>query len=225
MMSTSRFPNGITNRPKNDSVGEMGQLDATKLHTFFTDFDTYNAGDWVVSEVGVGTQALADADGGVLDVTTNTATFDQGALQTVGESFAIEAGKKTWFKSRLKLNDATQSDMVVGLQIRDTAPTVVSDGIYFSKADGNPDVSMLTRQGNSSVAVIVGSMPDDTYTELDWYYDGDTRVEGFFNGELVGALTSRIPYGVELTVSFAIRAGTTAAKVLSVDYLLVAKER
>ena len=53
-MTTTRFPNGITNVGEQSLFAELGQPAATIFHTYFEDFDYYTAGDWTVTETDAG---------------------------------------------------------------------------------------------------------------------------------------------------------------------------
>ena len=104
-MPTTNFKNGVTNITAQNILGQLKELDPTQLHTYFNDFDSYISGNWTVTETQAGaTQALANADGGVLLLTNSAADDDLNALQKVGESFKFEAGKKLFFKASLKIN-------------------------------------------------------------------------------------------------------------------------
>src|SRR5688572_27558300 len=98
MASPVRFSNGVTNVPADDPLGNMGLPDPTKWHTYFNDFDTFVVADWTITttEAGAGsaTEALTDADGGVLLITNDAADNDADFFQKVGESFLLAAGKR-----------------------------------------------------------------------------------------------------------------------------------
>jgi hypothetical protein len=105
-MSSTNFPNGLTNNTAQNILGQMVQLDPTRMHTYFNDFDIYHANEWVVTETQAGaTQALTDVDGGVLLLTNSAADDDLNTLQKVGESFKFEAGKKLFFKARFAVSE------------------------------------------------------------------------------------------------------------------------
>jgi len=136
----TRFPNGVTNATENAIFADLTVPDVTKFHTYFNDFDVYTAGDWVVTETQAGaTQALTAGDGGLLLLTNSAADDDIIVLQKTPAAFTFTAGKKTFFSARLMVSDATQSDFVVGLQVVDTTPLDVTDGVYFLKSDGRDD--------------------------------------------------------------------------------------
>lgn len=228
MLSTTRFPNGVTNVGEDSLFAAMGQLAPTKFHTYWEDFDYYTAGDWTVTETDSGaTQALADGDGGLLLITNTAADNDLAALQKKGESFRFESGKKLFFESRFKVNDATQSDVVMGLQITDTTPLDVTDGVFFIKPDDAATVNFLVEKNNTATtASAIATMADDTFIRLGFFYDGIDAVFYYVNGVLAGkSATTNLVDDEDLTISFAIQNGAAAAKTMTVDYIFVAKER
>lgn len=231
MASPTRFPGGVTTARAIATLGQFGLPDPTGWHTYFDDFDTYTAGAWVVTETQAGaTQALTDADGGVLLLTNSAADDDLNALQKVGEGFLLEAGKKAFFKARFKVSDATQSDFAIGLQITDATPLDVTDGIYFLKTDGAATMDVICRKNattGSTSATAIATVVADTYLTVGWYYDGKGALTYFVNDVQLGTLDASSTYlpDTELTVSFAIQNGEAVAKTMSVDYLLASKQR
>lgn len=227
MSSTTRFPNGVTNVGEDTIFAAMGQLAPTKFHTYWEDFDYYTAANWTVTETQAGaTQALTDGDGGLLLLTNSAADDDLVALQKVGESFRFAAGKKLWFEARLKVSDATQSDLTVGLQITDTSPLDVTDGVFFIKADGSTSVTLRVEKNNTASTATVGTMADDTFITLAFYYDGVSQVQYAVNGVVGGAVAvTNLPDDEDLTVSFALQNGEAVAKTMTVDYIFVAEDR
>jgi hypothetical protein len=227
-MTTTRFPNGITNVGEQSLFAELGQPAATIFHTYFEDFDYYTAGDWTVTETDSGaTQALTDGDGGLLLITNTAADNDLVSLQKKGESFRFESGKALFFEARFKVSDATQSDVVIGLQITDTTPLDVSDGVFFIKADGAATVNFLVEKNNTATtASSIATMANDTYIRLGFYYDGSSAVQYFVNGTYTGSsVTTNLPDDEDMTVTIAIQNGEAVAKTMTVDYVYVAKER
>ena len=227
----TRFPYGVTNVGQDTLFADMVQPDPTLFHTYFNDFDTYVAGDWTVTETDSGaTQALTAGDGGLLLITNTAADDDLVALQKNPAAFTFEAGKKTFFRARFKVSDATQSDLVIGLQVVDATPLDVTDGIYFLKADGSTNVSVICRKNattGSTSASAITTMANDTFIELGWYYDGDSKVYYEVNGNVIGSLDGSSAYlpDAAVTVSFALQNGEAVAKTMTVDYIFVAKER
>lgn len=230
-ISNTRFPYGLTNVGETDLFADMVQPDPTLFHTYFNDFDTYTAGDWTVTETDSGaTQALTAGDGGLLLITNTAADNDLVALQKNPAAFTFTAGKKTFFRCRFKVSDATQSDLIFGLQVVDTTPLDVTDGIYFLKADGAATVDFICRKNastGSTSASAVATMANDTFIELGFYYDGQSSVAYEVNGSVLGSLDASSTYlpDTTCTVSFALQNGEAVAKTMTVDYVYVAKER
>lgn len=235
-MTTSRFINGVTNNTKENILGQLKELDPTLNHTYFNDFDTYVAGDWVITTVEAGagdaTEALTNADGGVLLITNDAADDDSDFFNKVGESFKFESGKKLYFKSRFKVSDATQSDFIMGLQITDTTPLAVSDGVYFRKDDGDANLDFVViKDSSATTASAITTVSDDTYITIGFYYNGVDAVYYYagtdtLNPTLLGkSVTTNLPDDEELTISFGIQNGEAVAKTMSIDYIFVSKER
>lgn len=230
-ISNTRFPYGLTNVGETDLFADMVQPDPTLFHTYFNDFDTYTAGDWTVTETDSGaTQALTAGDGGLLLITNTAADNDLVALQKNPAAFTFTAGKKTFFRCRFKVSDATQSDIIFGLQVVDSTPLDVTDGIYFLKADGAATVDFICRKNastGSTSASAVATMANDTFIELGFYYDGQSKVAYEVNGSVLGSLDASSTYlpDTTCTVSFALQNGEAVAKTMTVDYVYVAKER
>ena len=232
-MGTTNYSKGLTNNTAQNILGQMVQLDPTRMHTFFNDFDEYHAGNWTVTETQAGaTQALTNVDGGVLLLTNSAADNDLIALQKVGESFKFEAGKKLFFKARFAVSDATESDFVIGLQITDATPLAVTDGVYFRKDDGDANLDFVViKDSTASTATAITTVVAATYITVGFYYNGVDEVvyaasTNSLNPTVLGKLAiTNLPNDEELTVSFAIQNGEAVAKTMSVDYIFVAKER
>lgn len=234
MGSPARFPGGVTTVRATNPLGEYGLPDPTRWHTYFEDFDTFTAGDWTITttEAGTGsaTEALTDADGGVLLVTNDDADNDADHFQKVGEGFLMAAGKKSVFKVRFKTSNATQTDLQFGLVITDTTPLDATDGIYFLKADDAATFVLICRKDattGSTTTAALASLSDDTWHTLAWAYDGKAEIKAFLDDVHVGSLAVSSSYlpDTELTVSFCIVNGSAGAKTLSVDYLFAAAQR
>lgn len=223
----TRFPNGVTNRVKANPLGQFLLPDPTSVHAYFEDFDYYTAADWTVTEVGVATQALTDIDGGALLVTNAAADNDSSFSQKVGESFRFASGKKLWFKTRFKVSDATQSDVVIGLQITDTTPLDVTDGVFFLKDDGDTNIDFHVEKNNTATSsTAIGTLADDTFIELAIYYDGKSEITAYVDGlPKATVATTNMPDDEDMTISFGIQNGEAVAKTMTVDYILAAKER
>ena len=162
----------------------------------------------------------------------SAADDDIVALQKVGESYKFVAGKKLFFKAKFAVSDATQSDFVIGLQITDTTPLAVTDGVYFRKNDGDANLDfVVVKDSTASTATAVATVVAATYITVGFYYNGVNEVvyaasTNSLNPTVLGKLaTTNLPDDEELTISFCIQNGEAVAKTLSVDYIFAAKER
>lgn len=197
---------------------------------WFDDFHKYTAADWTITttELGAGSasEAIGNERGGVLVITNDDADNDADFFQWTKETFKFTAGKKLMFRSRFKLSDATDSDFVMGLQITDTTPLAVSDGIYFQKDDGDTNLDFhVVKNSTATDKTAIATLANDTYVTVEFYYNG-SQISLYVNDVEVGAaVLTNVPDDEELTISFGIQNGAAAAKVLSVDYIHVLAER
>jgi hypothetical protein len=128
--------------------------------------------------------AVADADGGVLTVTTNDADNDNVFFESQGESWKFEAGKKLWMKFRFKIEDADDSDVIFGLHTTDTNPlsTAPTQRAYFVLAEGAATVTFnVDNNTTDASSSTVATLSDDTYVTLGAYYDGAGNIELYAN--------------------------------------------
>ena len=229
---TTHFTSGVTNISADGTLGKLKAPAPHKYHAYFNDFDTYLASDWTITttEDGTGsaTEALTDGDGGILLVTNAAGDNDHDFFQLVKEGFKYEAGKQLAFNIRFKTNDATQSDIVAGLQLTDTSPLDVTDGMFFLKSDGAATITFVVEKDSTQPTLdLPNSLADDTFMTLGFVYDPkDQKFHVFQNNVLAGTVVStNAPDDEEMTLSFGIQNGAAAAKTLSVDYVGGYKER
>jgi hypothetical protein len=231
MGTPTRFPGGITNAEITESLGMMGQLDPSKFHSYFNDFDTYAAGDWTITNVGVTpTQALTAIAGGALLLTMAATDDSSSYLQLKTATFQPVFGKRTFFKARFKVSDAVQSDLQIGLIITDTTPLDATDGIYFQKDDGDAFLDVYVRKDattGSTGATAVATLASDTFVTVGFYYDGKSAVLAFVNDAKVASLDASATYLPDtlLNVSFGVQNGEAVAKTMTLDYIFAAQER
>lgn len=235
---TTRFQNGVTNATRGSTLGDFIGPDPTRYHVWFDDFDNYDASHWVVTEVdtdGDGSVAVATSstDGGVLNVPCEADELDSTFLQWAGEessgvkeTFKFESGKKLWFKARFKVSDATDTAVVAGLQITDTDPVAVTDGVFFYKADTSTTMNLIVEKDSTETSTTTGTIADATWYKIGFYYDGVDAIKVYFDDEHVGtSATTNLPDNEELTISFGVHNGAEGAESIDVDYVFVAKER
>mgnify|MGYP003654873257 CR=1 FL=1 len=235
MGSPVRFPFGVTNVDKTSPFAMMGLPSPLTFHTYFNDFDEYVVTSrWTETKTGAGTVATADVDGGAILITNAAADNDNVFVQKIGESFLLASGKKLFFEARFTVSDATQSDWVMGLQVTDTTPLDVTDGIYFQKDDGDTNIDFYVSKdattGRLTTTAITTASAAATFMRLSFYFDGKRYVHVWKDGvelaqvDLTTTLATYLP-DTELTLSFGIQNGEAVAKTMTIDYVFVAEER
>lgn len=235
MPTPARFTGGITTVPQTAPLGMFGMPDPTLWYTWFDDFDNFEADQWVNTPVGTTpTQAISNADGGVLLLTMAATDDSSTSLQWSGddnagvtETFRFAVGKRMFYKVRFQVSDALQSDFVLGLQITDTTPLAVSDGVYFRKDDGDTNLDFVVIKASvATTATAFATAANATWTELAFHYDGKSGIEYFKDGRKIGtSAVTTLPDTEELTISIHMQNGEAVAKTMSIDYIFVAKER
>ena len=232
MANPTRFPSGIATGAKKGVTASYPMPDPTKWVTYFNDFNEYVSGDWTITttEAGSGdaTEAVSSTSaGGLLLITNDDADNDLDFFNLKVENFKFASGKRTFFKSRFKVSDATQSDFVMGLQITDTTILAVSDGVYFMKDDGDASLDFhVEKDSSDTTASAIATVSDDTFLIAGFFYDGKSAIEYYVDDVKLGtSVTTNLPDDEELTVSFGIQNGAAAAKTMTVDYIFVSQER
>lgn len=236
MPNPARFTSGVGTANKGTALFTYPAPDPTKVHTFFDDFSTYTAGDWTVTTIGTGTTATVASDPfGSIASTQSAADNDGQQHQLVRANFTPTAGKKLWFKTRIKVSDATQSDVMVGLGILDTTilgavdGAGLTDGIFFSKDDDDTQWDIQVQKNTTTGQTRKANVGTATtnYVTLAFDYDGASATRFYIDDVQVWTLDSSSSYLPDtiLTPSFAILNGEAVAKVLTVDYLFAAIER
>lgn len=204
---------------------------AEDFSVFFEDFHIYTAADWTVTEIGTATQAVAAGPGGVLVVTNSAADNDASQNQLINETFKFVAGKKLSFKMRFKVLEAIECDLLLGLAITDTTVHDATDGIFIRKDDGDALLDLVAVKNSTASALTgFGTLAADTWTVVEFYYDGSPLATGDIdvsvNGIRAGSIPlTNVPDDEDLAVTFSIRNGQAVADVLSIDYILVQQQR
>jgi hypothetical protein len=212
-------------------MDELGMLDPTRYQVFFDDFDDFAhvAAQYTQTAVSVGTGTSAvttlDENGGVARITTAANEDDGLWAETVNENFLLVSGKKAWFKTRFKVGDAIQSDMVFGFHSTSTTPQAATMRFLFESVDGSAAIYFNCDDSTTdSDSGTVATLADDTYIILTAYYDGGTDIKLYADDVHVTTMTAVIP-GAEMGVGFGYINGTTGAETTDIDYILAIKER
>ena len=205
-------------------------LDPGAADLYYDEFGDFvgNAAAWTITETdAAATEATSQSRPTSLYV-ANTATDNDGVeIQLLGEGFKLASGKPLWFEARIQCNDATQSDLIVGLCITDTSLiTAMSDGVTFRKHDGDANIDFVTEKNSTETSADTGvDLVASTWIKLGFWFNGSGTVTPYVNGVAKTAHTTNICDDEELTVSIAVQNGEGAAKNLSVDYVRVLQVR
>lgn len=232
-LATTNLPGGITNVYTYNTLGKWATPDPSVVHSWWDDFDDYVAGEWTITETGTGTRAVGNLNNGILVITNAAADDDANFLQWSGatnaatvETFKFVAGYPAVFKARFKVSDATQSDFVMGLQITDTTPLAVTDGVYFLKLDGSTTCNLLVTKNSTSTTTAAHTMVSDTYVTLGYYYNGGDAIDIYVDdARVASSVTTNLVDDEELTISFGVQNGEAVAKIMSLDYIYVGMVR
>jgi len=253
----SNYPGGLCDRAATPSgnlppdpmgLSKMAFLDPTRNIVFFTDFVADLAGipiatsglaaagaatPWVltVTEAGAGdaSSAIADVNGGAITFLNDAADNDLISVQSRSESFLWSASKRLYFECRFKVLEVIQSDVYLGLVIRDTSlvASAPSDGFYFVSADAAATMAFKVVKNSTASTLAALTLVADTYVTLAFLYDPDTALfRVYVNDALVGTLASTNAVDdEELAITFAIQNGEAVANSMTIDWLFVALER
>ena len=217
--------------------GMAGFPHPAAAHVFFDDFDNYVAAEWVVTTIDTDADdavapALSDTDGGVLNVPCEADELDSTWLQWAGnagavtETWLFESGKSLWFEARWKVTDATDTGVVFGLQITDTVPTAVTDGVFFYKADTSTTCNLIVEKDSTETSTTAATIEDATWIKTAFHYDGDSTISIYVDDALVDtSATTNMPDDEELAISFGLINGAEGVESIDVDYIMVVKER
>lgn len=233
--SPNRFTNGVTNVASDKTMGQFPEPETINRIRYWNDFLTHAATNWVTTatSVGAGTSAAAMSDteiGGAIVITNAANEDDSYWLQLShdggtndSETFQIISGKKAWFRAKFKGNDVDQTDYIVGIHKVATDPidTAPTDGIWFQSDDGDANIDFhVVKNGDYTTASIIGTLSDDTYTTVGFYYDGATTIHYFVNDAETGTVgTGTIPNDEYMPISFGAQNGEATANTMTIDYI------
>ena len=193
-------------------------------------FDSTN--DWtVVKDTGATVGIVADTVGGELALTSAATTDNDGASIQGNEIFAVGADKDIYFSTRLKCNDADQTDICVGLTLNfatnPEAMLTATDRIVFQVDDGNASVLCKTeKNGTETSTDSLVDLADDTYAVLSFNVTSTGSVTFFVNGKQVAQHTTNIPDDENLTVAaMSLSGSASGTRATTLDYLIAAETR
>lgn len=244
MPTPARFPFGLTTDPVWGPLGQFGLPNQFDYHNYWDDFDYTPSvtGAYTKTTTGNGTVAVAAGNGGTALFTTNSSTpaaGDVASIQLPAAGFALTAGKKAFFYTRLKAPEVSNTAFLVGLIQTTTTPFTVTDGIYFLKASGA--TTLVGRHSASSTATsttiptAANPLAINTYIDLGIYLDPKGNVNFFVGSDLlspnstakgpVASITPATLASANLNFTVALQSGTASSKTMTVDFAMAAVER
>ena len=200
----------------------------------FDDFEMVavnGTNDWtVVKDSGASVAIEADIQHGVLDLSSTATTDNDGASIQGNEIFAAQVGKNLWFEAYVKLHDANDCDMFVGLcenfATDPEACLLASNRIGFQVTEG--DAALLCKSEATDAENSTDSQQnaaDGTWVRLGFHLYSTTHIYYYVNRVLVATHTSDIPTANMTPAFFALSGSATGTFVNRLDYILVVAER
>lgn len=239
--NSTNFPGGVTNAAQYQAMGQAGTPDPSWSQLYHNEFNTFVATDFTTTLVGTGTSALVAESGGVLLATTTAGAADANYYQLPVAGFKLEAGSQCFFKCRIKLDNATLSDVYCGLIAVSATPLAATEGLFLYKAAGAATWVLRSIVGGVTTDTPLGSanvVAANVWQELSFYVDKQQNVAVYFNPttgpsvptslQVKGYVAVYKPTAAlstaMLTPSFGIRNSSAVARTMRVDYLTVSNE-
>lgn len=186
----------------------------------------YDVSEWTITATGTSPVAASLVPGAVALITSGGSDFDGDNMQVVGSMFKLDVAKPVYFGAKVTINEATQSDLVVGLFGIDTTLTAASSahalavgagGAGFTKLDNTTACLFKTFTTATEKNSVAASTMDTSAHIYEMFWDG-YKLSGYIDGALVGTFTADITTEV-LTPSIAFRTGSAAAKTCTIHWL------
>lgn len=192
--------------------------------------DTTNS--WtVVKDASASVAVVADTVGGELALTSAATTDNDGASIQGNEIFAVDADKVLYFQTRVKCNDADQTDLCFGLTVNfatnPEAMLTAADRIVFQVDDGNASILCKTeKDGTETSTDSLVDLVDDTYVVLGFAVTGTSSVQFFINGKLVATHLTNIPDDENLALAaMSLSGSASGTRATTIDYIFGAQTR
>lgn len=192
--------------------------------------DTTN--DWTELKDGTASVAIvADTVGGEVALTSTATTDNDGASIQGNEIFAVTADKDIFFQTRIKCNDADQTDICVGLTVNfatnPEAMLAATDRIVFQVDDGDASILCKTEKNGTETSTDSGvDLADDTYIVLGFSVNGTGSVTFYINGKQVAQHTTNIPDDENLALAaMSISGSASGTRATTLDYIMGAQTR
>jgi len=188
--------------------------------------------DWtVVKDSGATVAIVADTVGGELGLTSAGTTDNDGASIQKNETFSVDASKNLFFQTRLKCNDADQTDICVGFTVNfatnPEAMLTAADRIVFQVDDGDASILCKTEKDGTETSTDSGiDLADDTYVKLGISVAGTGSAKFYINDLLVATHSANIPDDENLTIgAMSLSGSASGTRVTTLDYMMASQTR
>jgi len=188
--------------------------------------------DWtVVKDSGATVAIVADTVGGELGLTSAGTTDNDGASIQKNETFSVDASKNLFFQTRLKCNDADQTDICVGFTVNfatnPEAMLTAADRIVFQVDDGDASILCKTEKDGTETSTDSGiDLADDTYVKLGIAVAGTGSAKFYINDLLVATHSANIPDDENLTIAaMSVSGSASGTRLTTLDYMMASQTR
>lgn len=141
-----------------------------------------------------------DVENGALTITSQATTDnDGGSIQRAETTFLVKSGKNLWFEAKVKVSDADQGEMFIGLadNFATDPEAVIVNGVArvgFELIDGAATINTIIDDDTSPTRTVLSqSMSDATYVRLGFRTEGG-YIRFYVNRALVS--TQAIPSAI-----------------------------
>jgi len=209
---------------------------------FFDDFTKLDTVQWAsVDDGGTGSNTVDATHGGWMGVVTAGADNDYHTMTSAAKSFQFKAAKQLFFEAKVKLTEAAtdQGSFVVGLmdtttngglQTGTSGPLASFDGAIFYKIEGTQYIKfMVSDSTTQQISTITWAFTSATDYVCRFEYgpdDGTTGwIQPYVNGVPGTRLTCTISTIAAMYALFGVKAGSSSAETLKIDYISIQGNR
>lgn len=227
------FNLGVSTRASPHPFLNLGFPDPGRFNMVNEEFNYYTAAQWTVGGVGTPVApALVAGDGGILSMANSAADNDNNWISlgtaTVTQ-FSFSSTKRLFCMARATVDDATQCDMVFGLQVTVAANNFLTptDGIFLRKDDDGTNWKIVSRVGSvETVSSGFGTVANATKFDVAFAYEPhEGAIYAGFNGVMQAVIRPTAFTAVGLRLVAGVQNGSAAARTMLLDTLFCCRER
>lgn len=242
----ARFISGMTQAMPFQPLAGMGMPDPFFVALYEDDFIPYNSAIYTLTGTGSSAAAVA-GPGGQLQLTAANVANDSAVLQlgTVGQ-YAIQSTNHLWYGCRLVPNAINGPGWVAGLCNFGATFGGITDGLYFSVAEGANTLTFNSVVGSASTGSVTVPFTPTTGTFFDLAFEyqafstiganvavyaganlwgNKSGLQNTANLGPIARLQATSYTAVNLTPTLMVATGTTTSYNLVVDFQMAALER